>query len=388
MAILTLSAILLFSCSDSPSVSQTAPSKPGAVNELSASDALPKAAWEQDWASLQKAAKQEKRLSVYGSAGASLRDVLIKDFGKKHGIDVEVITGRGAEVAARVAAERRAGLYIADVYIGGSTNNVQMKNDYPGIFLSLPEQFILPDLKEPELIKKVWWNGKLRWMDKEQRFILANLAFASTPLLINTNLVKDTDIRSYNDLLDPRWKGKIIFNDPTVTGTGSKVFGVIGGEILGYDFMRKLTQHDIVVIEDQRLMVEWVAQGKKAILLGTKPEIVYEFIRSGAPLKYIWAKEGGYVSSGTGCISVFSNTPHPNAAKLLLNWFMSKEGVEIWSQVYGSEGARLDTSKEGLDPVWFKEPGKDYFLSDLEAFVSKQAEQIKLAKEIFGPLMK
>ncbi len=77
--------------------------------------------------------------------------------------------------------------------------------------------------------------------------------FTSPYILINTDMARDDDFRSYRDVLNPKWKGKIVQNDPTVLGTGFSFFAVVGGLMLGYDYMKQLTAQDPVLLRDRRL---------------------------------------------------------------------------------------------------------------------------------------
>lgn len=80
---------------------------------------------------------------------------------------------------------------------------------------------------------------------------------------------------------------------------------------------------------------------------------------------------------------------HPNAAKVFLNWFLSREGQTVFTRAHGGHSARIDVPTEGLDPDLVRKPGVKYFVgADSEAFLIKEDKTRELATDIFGHLMK
>jgi len=171
--------------------------------------------WKAEWENVVTAAKKEGKVAVYTTAPGEMRKALQSGFKEKFGIDVEVVSFRGGEMGARLLNERRAGIYLVDVFVGGSTTPMtQLK---PGGALDpLDKLLVLPEVTNA----KLWHQGKLWWIDQAHT-VLMFLGFPVPNLAINTNMVKQGEIKTYKDLLDPRWKGKIVMNDPTVPGTAA-----------------------------------------------------------------------------------------------------------------------------------------------------------------------
>ncbi len=215
-------------------------------------------------------------------------------------------------------------------------------------------------------------------------------AFPNNTIAINTNLVKPDEIKSYYDLLNPKWKGKIIMNDPTISGVGVKSFSVLGFHILNLDYFRQLAKQEPVINRDQRLQVEWIAKEKYHVLFAPRPAPMMEFKRAGAPVAYASTpSEGTYLSVGGGVASIINRAAHPNAAKIFINWFLSREGQSLVTAIEGSQSAREDAIPEGLDPVLLRKAGVKYFIgSDSEEFIARDSEYIKAAQDIFGHLMR
>lgn len=383
--VLLLGVLLLVACAPkgaatpAPAAPAPQPEERKVVPQVAATA---KAAWEAEWEKVLEAGKKEGRVVVYGTFGAETRARLVRGFKDRYGMSLEVITAKGAEVSEKLFAERRAGLYLADLYIGGSTTIVtQIKP--AGVLDPLEPALILPEVLDP----KAWWRGNLDWVDRD-RLILAFLGYPSAPLGINTDHVKPAEMKSYRDLLNPKWKGKISMNDPTVAGTGAKLVGVIGMQITGLDFMRELVKQEPFILRDQRLQVDWLARGKYPIAIQPKTDVMGEARRAGAPITDLTPEEGTYMSSGSGCMALINRAPHPNAAKVFINWLLSKEGQTIFTQAQMAQSGRVDVTTEHLDPVEVRVPGKKYFEAYSEDFTKLQPEHMKIAAEIFGPLMK
>lgn len=373
---LVLSLVLLAGCA------------PG-ENKVPASQAVPvvdskiKAGWELAWENTMSAARKEGRIVVYGTVGGDPQRALVEGFNKKFNIEVEWITGSGGLLNARLMAERRAGVYFPDVFLGGATTPVtQLKP--AGVLEPLDPVLILPEVKDP----KAWWSGELLFIDPEH-YIFSFIAAPYPSLGINTNLVKPGEVKSNRDLLDPKWKRKIMLSDPTVLGAAHKWFMVEAQpQRMGLDYMRELAKQEPFVIKDDRLQIEWLAQGKYPILIAGKTDPYVEFKKAGAPLDRITPEEGTFLMSASGNITLVKNAPHPNAARTFINWLLSREGQTVLARVYTFPSARLDVTTEFVDPLNMRYPGVKYFWSDTEEFLVSGTKWANTAKEIFGHLVK
>ena len=340
--------------------------------------------WKADWDNVVMAARKEGKVVVYTTAPGEMRQTLQSGFKEKFGIDAEVTSFRGGEMGAKLLSERKAGLYLVDVYIGGSITPIaQLKPE--GALDPLEKLLVLPEV----INTKLWYRGKLWWIDQAHTLMMF-LGFPLPNLVINTNMVKQDEIKSYKDLLAPRWKGKIVMNDPTVPGVAAQGFGVLGWHLMNLDYFRDLARQQPVILRDQRLQMEWVARGKYPILFFPQSAMVAEFQRAGAPIaSYTPPAEGTHITAASGTIAVMNRHPHPNATKAFVNWILSREGQTAFSKAFGRQSLRLDVSTEGLDPVAIRQPDGKYFTgTENEEFISKQTEQMAVAREIFASLLK
>jgi iron(III) transport system substrate-binding protein len=229
---------------------------------------------------------------------------------------------------------------------------------------------------------------KLAYIDKDGTLLAFAGKVQSTSIILNTEMVKPQEIKGYRDLLNPKWKGKIAMYDPIVAGIGLRWFGVVSTKILDVEYMRQLAAHEPVVVRDARQHVEWIARGKYPVGTAAEPPIVYEFQKLGAPLRGVLPVEGSWVASGWGNVALINRPSHPSAARVFLNWLLTKEGQTAYSLSSGDPSRRLDVPTGHIDPQYIPEPGKSYILSESEDILLAQPEQAKKAKEIFGALLK
>lgn len=363
-------------------VPQAAPAPvatPVAVAPLSQAPA--KEGWEVEWDKVMEAAKKEGSVVFSSTAGAEVRAPVASAFKGKYGLRVESVGARGGEISEKLKAERRAGLHLVDVYIGGPTT-VLTDLKPAGVLDPLEPALILPEVKDP----KVWWRGQLPWGDKDH-YLISFTQYPSSTYAINTELVRAEELKSYRDLLNPKWKGKMVMNDPTLPGAGNTWFARVGYIIMSLDFLRELAKQEPVILRDQRLQVEWLAHGKYAIAIAPDTTPMAYFGKAGAPVSYVTPVEGLVLAAGHGNVSLVNRAPHPNAAKVFINWLLSREGQEVWSRATLNPSVRLDVSSEHVEPEKRREPGVKYYVQD-EEFYLANPEQVKVAKEIFGHLLK
>ena len=178
---------------------------------------LPTAA-AQEWEKVLAAAKKEGKVAIIGPVGADRRDVLVEPFQKKYGITVEYFADRGSGIGPRLSTERGAGQYLWDAAITGTTTG--LLSLLPGGMLDPMEPaLVLPDVKDP----KQWRGGALDFVDPGRRFLVMTPSQRGT-LFVNPKVTKPQEIKSYKDLLNPKWRKKIVMDDPTRAGPGQATF--------------------------------------------------------------------------------------------------------------------------------------------------------------------
>ncbi len=340
-----------------------------------------KPAWQVDWDKTVAAARQEGKLVIYTTGGSDLKGLIRDSLKEKFNITADFVSGRGAELAAKIAAERRAGLYLGDVYIGGSTTMVTTLKP-AGDLAPLPPQLVLPEVVDP----KYYFDNRLPYTDKENKYVLVYGPAVANTVAVNTNLVKPREIKVYKDLLNPKWEGKIVMYDPTIPGTANEWFYVVAKK-LGLNFHHQLVKQKPVVIRDKRIPGEWLSKGKSSIALASSKESFAEFKKIGAPIEWIPTEEVTYLS-GTGAMALYNKAPHPNAAKVFINWLLTKETMTRWSRETLMATARKDVPQDFLASESRRDSNKQYFDLNTEESSIERKEYDKLAIQIYGPLLK
>ena len=305
-----------------------------------------------EWQKTVEAAKKEGRLTIYHS---SVYDRLWTEFQKKYPeIKLTGVTLRGAQVSQRVMAEKRAGKQLVDFALGGAWTQLSVFHKAHMLDPITPE-LILPEVAD----ETKWWNGKLPFVDPEGKHILAFNGELFLTTGYNTDLVKPGDFKSYWDLLKPKWKGKIIAQDPAVRSSGATLVFFYYTRELGPEFIRQLFGNmDLTLSRNSRQITDWIAKGRYSIsLLGPVGRLnMPDAKRVGLPVSWFGAGtfvEGLPLSSGSGNAVLFKNRPHPNAARLALNWFLSREGQILYQKYYaryadGRDSMRIDIPKDDV----------------------------------------
>ena len=316
--------------------------------------------WLKDWEQTLAAAKKEGQVNVY----IYRYEGLLQDFKREFpGINVVSVTGRGNDLTNRIMAERRAGRFIADVYSGGT--NSLYNTLYKGKALDpLKPLLVLPEVTDTSK----WFNNEHRYADPEGKHIFAFIGAASNAqLAYNTKMVNPQEFKSYQDVLNPKWKGKIVSLDPRDTGLGATMQFWYYSPDLGPEYMKKFFGGmEITYAKSFRQMTDWLGQGKFAICMGCKDSARAK--NQGLPVEDFdtnrW-KEGSSFSAGGGSVSYLNQAPHPNAAKVFLNWFLSKKG-QIALQKLGdvddpANSRRIDIPKDDIPPDNRLQAGVKYF---------------------------
>ena len=209
--------------------------------------------------------------------------------------------------------------------------------------------------------------------------------FAGMPsgTVINTNLIKPGDEpKTWQDLLDPKWKGKMDIDDPRSPGPGNLVFR-LGYKNLGEEYWHKFAaQEPLILKRAYREVVDRVAKGEYAMSPMCAVSFATLALKAGAPLKIIHLKEGS-IASLKG-VAVMKNGPNPNAAKVLLNTLYTKEAQTIISKFEGYPPLRKDVSKEFMTPGFGWE-GVHKLWEETENSVKAEVrgKSYEIAKKIF-----
>jgi iron(III) transport system substrate-binding protein len=375
---LVLAAWLLACALPAGTPAPSATGGPGSPASTAAQAGAGGAGWQTEWERTLAAARQEGVLAVSILPGSLFRDWLAQFERKYPGIRLEVSGLTGREVGARILPERSAGQYLWDVYIGGSdTANSILKAE--GALDPLK-----PALMLPEVLDDTKWLGGFDsgFTDLEGRYVYAFPSGVVPTVYVNRDFVSEAQLNRVEDLLDPRWRGKMSLYDPRQPGKGA---GDGGHFILvkGEDWWRQLLAQDLIVTIDRRQRIEWAILGRYPIGVAMSNSSLPEFHQKGVGLNVkplaLRTELGGRLSM-TPVVGLINRAPHPNAAKVFLNWLLSREGQQFYAQYLEENSRRVDV--EG-DPETQVDPQVRYPPSmSLEAYTRYQHRAMEIAKEV------
>lgn len=358
---------------------------PGVEAPRSGLAPAPRAGWEATWEGWKAEARKDGKLMIYGTAKPLVYQALARGLKDNFGIELDGVTGRSAEIEQKILTEYRAGIHIPDVWTSGGANTTVFIFRPLDMMWEMDPFIILPDVRDD----KMWYEGSFDkgWNDP-YKISYTFVAAVDIPLAINTNLVRPGEIKSLEDLLDPRWKGKMILNDPTTSGKGNQSFVMIGWKIRSWDYWRAIAKQEPVVTRDTRLASDWLAKGRYPILISPSTSAAAPYIEAGAPIAFVRFEGGGYVSHSGGTVALLKKAPHPNASKVFLNWLLTKEGQMAWSKADQTQSRRVDVPTNHLEAIRIRDPKAKYFSTSEWDYVSRdQKKDEDLAREIFGHLI-
>lgn len=335
--------------------------------------------WQKQWEELLAGARKEGKVVVAGSPDQDVRRGLLEGFRARFGIPLEYISGR-SDLAEKLKAERQAGLSTVDAFFSGTTTFATIL--YPEKMLDpLKPALILPEVVDPTK----WKKGKPWFVDPEERYVLRLLNYVTHQLYINTQHVKPEEFKSVKDLLHPKWRGKIVAYDPIVAGTGSNDAAIFYLQ-LGEEFVRRLyVDQNPVISRDRRQIADWLARGSYPIAVSADTALVSRMKQDGFPIMTVThlPDAPGNLSAGNGMVALMNEAPHPNAARLFVNWIASKEGLQIYGQARLDPTTRNDVDESYAPPEGRPRPGVDYFDSAGWAYtVTEKERAIRRLKEV------
>jgi iron(III) transport system substrate-binding protein len=253
-------------------------------------------------------AKKEGKVVWYTALSIQDAELLTKRFEQTYPfIKTETLRLVTDALLTKILTETKAGVYNADVIeIPGIAGNILKKE---GLF----DKYVSPESKAYPASMK---DSGGTWTS----FFIHTLV-----LVYNTQLVKKEELpRTYEELINPKWKGKIVLRDEDYETFGM-MLKVMGRE-KGLNFMRRLGAQGVDLRNSFTLAVQGVASGEIPLgmnLYGTHTE---EFKKKGAPVDWVPME---FVLTTVEPLAVSARAPHPNAARLFLDFLLSKEAQTI-----------------------------------------------------------
>ncbi len=278
---------------------------------------------------------------------------------------------------SRAATERKGGVYPWDIYIGGVSSGYRYVDQ--GFFQPIRSNLIHPELTDDN----IWLGGfDAGFQDNAGKYMYAFTGYITNLIAVNRSVVPESQLNSSKDLLDPKWRGKIVIYDPRAGGAGLLALSALRRE-LGDDVVKTLMvdQKPILSI-DKRQFTEWVVRGRYPIGIGVVDAYLAPFLDEGLG-KDVRSLQTGLrvMTSGSGNLHIMDRNPHPNAAKVFANWLLSKETQADWAKTADTNSRRLDTPpgspETRPDPAMldryanFNEERKNDFMQETQEMAKK-----------------
>jgi len=323
---------------------------------------------------IETAARKEAKLTVYAAPGHISEEAqhdISKIFKDKYGIAIDWTTMSARDLSPRIIAEQSTKQYVADLAMSGIAGNYTELQ---------PRGYVVPILAPSTLEKGVWRLDPATAVPKVRDWLFINMPVRPS-FFINTGMVRPgEEPKTYKDLLDPKWTGKIALQLPWSGGTGSGWFRA-AYRTLGLDYMKALAKQVVLVVNVDD-SADVVVRGQYPISIAASPERARRLVQEGAPVKYTYPKEGGHLS--VQGIEMVANAPHPNATKLFFQWFYTKEGQSVYAPKTLAISVRKDIPQDYIPAGERYVEGQPFLMPDPEDFsVEKNKEISKIAEEIF-----
>jgi ABC-type Fe3+ transport system substrate-binding protein len=283
-------------------------------------------------------AQAEGTVVVAGPPVDEVRLQLSAAFQERFGIGVEYLSGRSGEQAERIAAEAAAGVHEQDVFIGAA-----------GVtFGQLIPRKLVEDMRSVLVGDEVldpasWRSGEVPFLDEAQNSALALALYRFGYIAVNTDVVDEGEITTWSDVLDPKWRGKIVMDNPAFTGPGVYDVATLL-EAKGEDFVEDLyVGQQPLFLRDYRQAVEGVVRGTHPLGISLTPDPIDEAIEQGLPIDLVYLEDAPVTAtSGVSLLSLIADAPHRSAAVLLVNWLACAEGNEVFNAAMGTNSSRSD----------------------------------------------
>jgi iron(III) transport system substrate-binding protein len=303
-----------------------------------------------------QAAKKEGKAVWYTSVDLPLAERVARAFETKYpGVAVRVERTGAERVFSRIAQEYGSRIHAVDIV---------NSSDAAHLIVWKRQGILAPYV--PEDVAK---HYPAEHKDADGQF--ASFRIFLCPIAYNTSLIKKEEApKSYADLLDPKWAGKIVKAHPSYSGTILTATYQMSRDI-GWPYFEKLAQQKIMQVQSASDPPKKLALGERAIMADGVEYVVFQHKEKGDPVELVYATEGTPLIIGPNAI--FKNAPNPNAARLLQSYMFSAECQQLCIDHGGLRSAHaLAKEKSGRTPL-----SQIKLMKDDAVAVEKESENIK-----------
>ena len=321
--------------------------------------------WQRAWEATIAAARAEGALAIAAPAGREWREQLLL-FGRSYPeIRLDITAFASRDFWPRYLKEREAGQYLWDLRIGGPESVTYQLKD-AGEMAPIRDLLLLPEITDGSL-----WLGGLDalFLDRERKYFPAFAAYASDTAYYNATVIADPRLQRLDGLVDPALRGRISLADPR-GGASIVTLGVLV-RAYGTAFVERLLgAQQPVITKEPRQQMDWLASGRYPVAFGLPSIAFVEYARRGAKLDAFKEYTGlDLASPGVGGIQMPARAPHPEAARLFVNWLLSRA-------VQGPlmQAVKLNSRRKDVAPG---APGRALDANRLDRYLVGQAEDLQ-----------
>jgi iron(III) transport system substrate-binding protein len=336
-----------------------------------------------DWSAVVEAARREGVVECACPPRPDYARIIKEQFeAAVPGIRLETSPATLPDIWARVEKEQQVGQYLWDVYMFGPTIEMFALKDKGG-FESFRDYMVGPDVGA----ESDWEGGYERaFLDREGRYVFAFWLNVTSDLSVNRDQLPDARLRTFDDLLSPDYRGKIVWQDPRGGGNGLS-FLAAAYNFKGRDGIQRL------LVDQQPLLVRGSGESAEQLVRGTRPvslpsvsrDTLVQFEQAGVTLRLEDNPVADIpaVSNGGQAPAVFKNPPHPNATKVFVNWLLSQAAQDVLAREL-----LQNSTRKGV-PVYYPgrkpEPGVQYFHTQKEETMTTVVREAQRAARDLVP---
>ncbi|RFC69656.1 MULTISPECIES: ABC transporter substrate-binding protein [Mesorhizobium] len=278
---------------------------------------------------LLEAAKKEGKVVFYTATDVAVAEKLAELFEKEFpGIDVQVERAGSERVFQRVGQEYSSGIHNADVTETSDAVH----------FLYFKKQGWLEPMV-PQVVADKWPEDE---KDPDGNFA-AYRAHLSV-MAYRSDLMPEADApKTWTDLLDPKYKGKMVKAHPGYSGTVMTATFVLS-ELLGWDYFEKLGKQNVMQVQSSTEPPKKLAQGERVLEVDGNEYNVFRLQDDGVQIKIVYPEEGTPLAVGNA--AVMKQAPHPNAAKVFYAFLFSLEAQQLNSDFGGLRSFHPDVKEK------------------------------------------
>ena len=333
-----------------------------------------------DWAKIVAAAEREGTLVLMSQPNQVFRNLIQTEWPKaypKIALSVSVVPEQ--QFLTRIRVEREADKYLWDMGVAGASAGYILSKD--GIVDPLLPEIVDAKTRDPAL----WGGWDEAFYDRANKYVLSLTSYIASPWF-NTAHVSPAKVaqQGFKLLLDPEYKGKIAWHDPTVSGGGRNYIELMR-KALGESGFKRFVQDQATIVAQQHQVVEEMARDTAWIGIGPPVRsLLAPYAKAGVHIDVAtFGRDPAVAVSSTGgsTVYVFNRRPHPNATRVFLNWLLSRDMQFKMATAMDQRSRREDVPETGQpDSVPIK--GAKYFAPQREENLALQEKNMALVREL------